>query len=137
MESIDLELLVSADVIAIDEAQFFGDELVPFVRKLVDSYHKYVIVGGLDGNYKRQKFGHVLDLLPLADNVTKLHAYCKPCSTSKTLRAAIFTHYIGDLRDTLIVGGADDYQPVCRRCYLKLTDYDKNNEELKLLELDV
>lgn len=134
LNSVDLELVNAADVIGIDEAQFFDEELVPFVLKLVEEYHKYVIVAGLDGTYKRKKFGHILDLIPYADNVTKLHAYCKPCSLrSKSLRSAIFTHYNGDSNDIIVVGGADTYQAVCRKCYL---DLNKVNPDIKLLCLE-
>jgi len=121
LNTIDLKLVIDADVIAIDEAQFFEYELVAFVLDLVEQYDKYVLVAGLDGNYKRQKFGYILDLIPYADNVTKLHAYCKPCSTrSKKLETALFTNYNGNTNELIVIGGANEYEAVCRKCYLEL-----------------
>jgi len=135
LNSIDLELLIEADAIAIDEAQFFENELVEFVANLVDKYDKYVLVAGLDGSYKRHKIGHVLDLIPYADNVTKLHAYCKQCSgRTKALQTALFTHYNGDSKDIINVGGAEQYEAVCRKCYLKLNNNDENLLRLTLVK---
>lgn len=134
LESLDIEYLIKFDVIGIDEAQFFDANIVQFVLNLVEDHNKYLLVAGLDGTYKRNKFGHILDLIPYADNVTKLHAYCKPCSQrSKTLRAAIFTHYNGDSNDLIVVGGEGMYEAVCRSCYLAL---NKPPSEIKLLCLD-
>lgn len=110
------------DVIGIDEAQFFEKELVTFVKDLVDVHKKYVIVTGLNGSYKREKMGYILDLIPIADSIIQLHAYCKRCLTiHKTLRPALFTYYTGTLDNIIVVGGAEKYQAVCRECYLELT----------------
>ena len=123
LSSLSVEFLKEFDVIGIDEAQFFDETLVSFVRDLVDVHKKYVIVVGLDGDFRRQKFGYILDLIPIADNVTKLHAYCKRCAEhKKTLVNALFTHYIAqeELDSTVNVGGAEKYQALCRDCYLEL-----------------
>ena len=120
---LSIDVLIQFDVIGIDEAQFFDDTLVPFVQNLVDVHKKYVIVVGLDGNFRREKFGHILELIPIADNVTKLHAYCKRCAErKKTLVNASFTHYVQGScdGDTVIVGGAEKYIALCRDCYLEL-----------------
>ena len=118
-EKIDLK---SFDVIGIDEAQFFGRDLIPFVINLVDNMKKYVIVVGLDGNFRRERFGNILDLVPLADNVVKLHAFCKHCASSeKILRPALFSLYTAASTPTttdIIVGGPEKFEPVCRACYL-------------------
>ena len=109
------------DVIGIDETQFFSKNIVDFVLQLVEKHNKYVIVSGLDGDFRRNKFGHLLDLIPFADNVTKLHAYCKPCAENKkTLVTALFTNYQNDTHETVIVGAGEKYQPVCRKCYLHI-----------------
>ena len=120
LESIEMSSLSPFDVIGIDEAQFFGEELVSFVKKLVENHNKYVIIVGLDGDYRREKFGYLLDLIPLADNVVKLHAYCKRCAENhKTLRNALFTHRTVAVNG-ILVGGSESYDPVCRGCYLEL-----------------
>ncbi|KAJ9686864.1 hypothetical protein PVL29_015634 [Vitis rotundifolia] len=66
------------EVIGIDEAQFFED-LYDFCCEVADHDGKTVIVAGLDGDYLRRSFGSVLDVIPLADSVTKLTARCELC----------------------------------------------------------
>lgn len=65
-------------VLAIDEAQFFPD-LSEFCLNAVDHEGKHVIVAGLSGDSNRQKFGQLLDLMPLADDVMKLTSKCAFC----------------------------------------------------------
>lgn len=108
------------DVIGIDETNLFGPEIVPFVLHLVEKLGKYVIVVGLDSTSERKKFGHIVDLIPYADNVTKLHAYCKNCVGKGQLKTAIFTHRNSDDKNTVLIGADEHYQAVCRKCYLEL-----------------
>jgi len=109
------------DVIGIDEAQFF-DDLVDVVEKMVEKEGKHVIVSGLNGDFRRRKFGHLLDLEPLSDSYTKLQSYCKQCamSTPKKRTLAPFSHRISRVGDVNEVGGYNKYIPVCRECYLHL-----------------
>ncbi|KAK6917845.1 Thymidine kinase [Dillenia turbinata] len=100
------------DVIGIDEAQFFGD-LYDFCRKAADYDGKTLIVAGLDGDYLRRSFGQVLDIIPLADTVTKLTARCEVCN-----RQAFFTLRKTDETQKELIGGADVYMPVCRQHYV-------------------
>eukprot|EP00878_Enallax_costatus_P018410 GHUV01019380.1.p1 GENE.GHUV01019380.1~~GHUV01019380.1.p1 ORF type:complete len:441 (+),score=107.47 GHUV01019380.1:306-1628(+) len=65
-------------VLAIDEAQFFPD-LLEFCRTAVDFEGKHVIVAGLSGDFKRQRFGQLLELMPLADSITQLASKCAFC----------------------------------------------------------
>lgn len=119
LESINKALIEEADVIAIDEAHFFPD--LNLAVEWVDKLHKRVIIASLDGNYKRERFGKVLDLIPKADTVTKLSAYCVLCSKNKILRPAIFTHKFvkPNTADTIVdVGAHDKYASLCRACYL-------------------
>ena len=109
--------LKSTDVIGIDEAQFFPD-LMKCVR-WVEDFGVTVIVCGLDGDFERKKFGQILDLIPYSDSVTKLHAYCRECCDHKKLRSGVFTQRTIKNDDTIVVGGKEIYQPVCRECYLK------------------
>ena len=131
MKTTDLSCIATSDisqfdVIGIDEAQFFDESLIHFVHDMVDNHKKYVLVVGLDGDFKRQKFGHILDLIPFADNVAKLHAFCKRCASErKVLVNALFTHYTAAEQfsdDSIKVGGAEKYEAVCRECYLALQD---------------
>ncbi|XAR65736.1 Thymidine kinase [Bertholletia excelsa] len=100
------------DVIGIDEAQFF-DDLYDFCSKAADCDGKTVIVAGLDGDYMRRKFGSVLDIIPLADSVTKLTARCELCG-----KRAFFTLRRTEEMQTELIGGADIYMPVCRKHYV-------------------
>ena len=70
--------LAAADVLAIDEAQFFPD-LLPFATGAADLGGKTVIVAGLDGDFRRRPFGGVGGLLPHADTITKLASACAVC----------------------------------------------------------
>ncbi|KAK9809157.1 hypothetical protein WJX72_010378 [[Myrmecia] bisecta] len=104
-----------AEVIAIDEAQFFPD-LHQFCTDAADRDGKLVILAGLDGDFKRKRFGQVLDLIPVADSVTKLKANCAYCSS----RALFSLRIAADDRQE-VVGGADKYAPVCRQHYVSLS----------------
>jgi thymidine kinase len=106
------KIRVSAcEVILINEAQFFPD-LERFVIKMLE-YGKKVYLCGLDGDFKRHKFGQILDLIPLCDKITKLTSLCSLC---KNGTPGIFTKRITD-EETQIVVGVDNYIPVCRICY--------------------
>ncbi|KAG5252445.1 thymidine kinase [Salix suchowensis] len=100
------------DVIGIDEAQFFED-LYDFCHEVADHDGKTVIVAGLDGDYLRRSFGSVLDIIPLADSVTKLSAQCEICG-----KRAAFTLRKTEETQTELIGGTDVYMPVCRHHYV-------------------
>jgi thymidine kinase len=105
-------ILESCHTILIDEAQFFPDLLKSI--ELVDFYKKTVIIFGLDGDFKREKFGNILDLIPYADSVEKLCARCNNCNNK-----AIFSHRIIQEKTQIIIGNKDIYIPLCRKCYLQ------------------
>uniref|UniRef100_A0A0D9VNK5 Thymidine kinase n=1 Tax=Leersia perrieri TaxID=77586 RepID=A0A0D9VNK5_9ORYZ len=111
-DKLGTEAYDKVDVIGIDEAQFF-DDLHDFCCNAADRDGKIVVVAGLDGDYKRNKFGSVLDIIPLADSVTKLTARCELCG-----RRAFFTLRKTRETKTELIGGADVYMPVCRQHYL-------------------
>lgn len=100
------------DVIGIDEAQFF-DDLYDFCREAADHDGKTVIVAGLDGDYLRKSFGSVLDIIPLADSITKLNARCEICGKN-----AYFTLRKTQDKQVELIGGVDVYMPVCRQHYV-------------------
>lgn len=107
---------IDAKLIMIEEGQFFPD-LYEFVTEAVEVLGKDVIVVGLDGDSERRPFGKILDLLPLADKVTKLTSLCKRCGDGT---AAIFSACVKGQKDGQIcVGGADMYEPMCRKHYLE------------------
>ena len=106
----------AADVIAIDEGQFMPD-LVPFVKKCVEERGQKVYVAGLDADYRRERFGDILDLIPLCDSVTRLRGTCAECGGESLFSRRIASN---GLENVLSVGGSDKYAPACRACYLKL-----------------
>lgn len=105
-----VSLLDDFDVFAIDEGQFFDD--LQFTIELVNTHNKIVIISGLDGDYKQQKFGHIIDLIPQCDSLIKLHAMCKICNDG-TL--ASFSKRVIQNENQEMVGGNESYIAVCRK----------------------
>jgi thymidine kinase len=103
-----------ADVILINEGQFFK-KLKDVVLEMVEKYQKIVYICGLDGDFKRNKFGDLLELIPYCDKVNKLNSLCSQCKNGKK---GIFSCRI--TRETSqVVIGSDNYKPLCRSCYLE------------------
>jgi len=103
-----------AQVILINEAQFFGD-IVPWVTSAVEKYNKNVYVCGLNSDFRRKPFGNWLDLELICDKVTQLTSWCGFCKKQK----ALFSHRLSNETDTIVIG-SDNYIPVCRKCWLTL-----------------
>lgn len=103
-------------VVAIDEAQFFDLELIQVLNDLAKKGVR-VIVAGLDMDYLGQPFGPMPTLLCSAEYVTKVHAICVSCGN-----LAQFSHRTSKKDGQVLVGATENYQPVCRTCYNKLTD---------------
>lgn len=102
-----------ADIIAINEGQFFPD-LYDMVTLIADNYNKTVIICGLDGDFNRQPFGDILKLIPHAEDLCKLSALCGVCNDGTN---AAFTKRITKSTETVLIGGSESYIPVCRKCY--------------------
>jgi thymidine kinase len=98
-------------VIGIDEANFFGQELVDVAGQLADS-GKQVIVAGLDTDYMGRPFPPLPDLLTLAESITKTLAICMRCGNP-----AKHTQRLVESTDLIVVGAADIYEARCRRCF--------------------
>ena len=99
------------EIILINEGQFFKD-LYDFINWGL-SYNLKIYVCGLDGDFERNKFGQILDIIPLCDKVYKLTSLCAIC---KNGTPGIFSKRItNELEQTVI--GSDNYLPVCRKCY--------------------
>ena len=109
----DAEKLRGADVILINEGQFFED-LYEVVIDMLDN-NKIIYVAGLDGDFERKKFGQILDLVPLSDKVTKLTSLCSQCKNGTN---AIFSMRLSTEKQQTLVGSSN-YLPVCRKCYNK------------------
>lgn len=106
-----LLMMNDADVIGIDEAQFFDAEIIEVCEKLALKGVR-VIVAGLDMDYKGKPFGPMPQLLAVADYITKLHAICMKCGNIANIS------YRKTLQETqLLLGEKDVYEPRCRKCY--------------------
>jgi len=121
---IETELYSKADIIIIEEAQFFKD-LYKFSIISADIKNKTLIVVGLDGDFQRKPFGDILKLIPCSDKVTKLNAFCKLCN-DETL--ANFTKRCSNNTEQELVGADDIYMAVCRKHYLN----EKSNIDCKV-----
>ncbi len=108
-----LLLAVDADVIGIDEAQFFNDGIIPVCETLV-MQGKRVIVAGLDMDYLGKPFGPMPQLLAIADFITKLHAICVQCG-----HLANVSYRTSTEEGTVVLGEKNNYEPRCRICATK------------------
>jgi len=116
VETLDGIYVKGYDMVVIEEAQFF-ENLYSFVIDTVEVHKKKVIVAGLDGDSDRKPFGEILDLIPIADTITKCTSYCKQCNDGTS---ALFSALVkGEKTGQVCVGGSDRYEPMCRKHYLE------------------
>jgi len=104
---------LKSDVIAIDEAQFFDDELVTISRDLANQ-GKRVIIAGLDMDYEGNPFGPMPKIMAIAEQVTKVHAVCIECGS-----LASFSSRKSTEESLILVGEKEAYKPLCRTCFNK------------------
>ena len=107
--------VLASKVILINEGQFFID-LYDWTKEMVEGHNKKLQICGLDGDSNRQKFGQMLDLIPLCDKVIKLRSLCAIC---KNGTKAPFTLRTIHSNEQVLIGSEDSYKPVCRRCYIQ------------------
>ena len=106
-----LLLANDVDVVGIDEAQFFDNELADVCNTLANRGIR-VIVAGLDMDFKGNPFGPMPALMAVADHVTKVHAICVRCGN-----LAQFSHRTTRTDKLVLLGETDAYEPLCRNCY--------------------
>jgi len=116
--------IIDYDVILINEGQFFKD-ILEFCKLYCDIHSKHIIVCGLDGDYMRKPFGQINELISIADDVTKLKAFCTECNDGTP---GIFTYRLSNVKEQVSIN--NDYIPLCRKHYLSLS----NNKENKSLD---
>ena len=109
---IDRTEILKYDIILINEGQFFED-LYEWIYYFVDNHNIDIYVCGLDSDFKRNKFGQMIDLIPIADKVTKLTAWCVLC---KNKTPAIYSHRLSNEKEQCIIGSSN-YIPLCRNCF--------------------
>ena len=116
VEDIKRRIEPSSRVIAIDEAQFLGDDLIAFVQDLADA-GKRVIIAGLDQDFRAEPFGPMPQLLARAEVVKKLTAICgcgRAATRTQRLIAGQPAHYDDPI---ILVGTKESYEPRCRSCH--------------------
>jgi thymidine kinase len=100
-----------ADVVGIDEAQFFDDGLVEVCQQLANDGRRVIVVG-LDTDYRADPFDPMPQLMAVAEHVTKLHAVCVECGAP-----ANHSQRIVPGEDRVLVGATEAYEPRCRQCF--------------------
>jgi thymidine kinase len=106
-----LDVASHIDVIGIDEAQFFDENLKAVCEELALRGHR-VIVAGLDMDFRGRPFGPMPDLLAVAEYITKLHAICNHCGNLAT-----HTYRLTTDSETVVLGEKDIYEARCRHCF--------------------
>lgn len=117
-----LQHALEAQVVGIDEAQFFDDSLVKVCQTLANM-GKRVIVAGLDQDYRGKPFEPIPQLLAVAEYITKTHAICVICGNP-----ANHTYRTSTEKGTVVVGASDKYEARCRNCFIPPNE-EENEEE--------
>jgi thymidine kinase len=107
------------DVVGIDEAQFFDDEIVRVCNDLANKGVR-VIVAGLDMDFKGNPFGPMPNLMATAEYVTKVHAVC-----TRTGNLAQYSYRKAKSDNLVLLGEVDEYEPLSRAAYYKAMMRDK------------
>ena len=105
------EKIKNYDVIGIDEGQFFPD-LVEVCEELA-LMRKTVVVAALNGDFRMEPFPVIANLIPKADKIKLLKAYCFKCH-----RDAKYTLRIVQSNETVLIGAGEAYKPACRECHV-------------------
>jgi thymidine kinase len=100
-----------AEVIGLDEAQFFDESIVDVCDKLANA-GKRVIIAGLDMDYLGKPFGCMPQLMSIAEYVTKVHAICMVCG-----EVASHSYRLSSSNERVLLGETDLYEARCRRCF--------------------
>ena len=107
------------DVVGIDEAQFFDDEIVRVCNDLANKGVR-VIIAGLDMDFKGNPFGPMPSLMATAEYVTKVHAVC-----TRTGNLAQYSYRKAKSDDLVLLGEVDEYEPLSRAAFYKAMLSDK------------
>ena len=114
-----LKKIDNCDVVAIDEAQFFDDLIVPVCNKIANKGVR-VIIAGLDMDYLGNPFGPMPNLMAISEYVTKVHAVCK-----KSGNIANYSYRKNNKKDIVVIGEKDKYEPLSRSVFYKKMNKNK------------
>jgi len=126
------------DVIAIDELQFFDENIVKVITKLMNDGKK-VIGTGLELDFKAEPFGSMPALMCIATKVDKLYAVCMKCGSENATRTQrLIDGKPADKNSPLImIGGDETYEARCVKCYeLPDKELEKKKRGFKLLNFE-
>ncbi|TFB08898.1 thymidine kinase [Candidatus Atribacteria bacterium MT.SAG.1] len=105
------------EVIAIDEAQFYDDDIVSICQKLANQ-GKRVIVAGLDQDFRGEPFGPIPKLLAIAEYINKLQAICMVCGNTASMTQRLVNGQPAKYSDsTILIGAKESYEARCRKCH--------------------
>jgi thymidine kinase len=104
-------LATNCEVVGIDEAQFFDDEIVEVCTKLANQ-GKRIIVAGLDMDFRGKPFGAMPALMAIAEYVTKVHAICMKCGA-----VASYSYRLVYSEEKILLGETEKYEARCRKCF--------------------
>lgn len=106
------------EVIAIDEAQFYSDDIITICQKLADQ-GKRVIIAGLDQNFRGEPFGPMPKLLAIAEYIDKLQAICMVCGNPASRTQRLVNREPAKYSDpTILIGAKETYEARCRKCHV-------------------
>ena len=108
-----LDIPEDIQVVGIDEAQFFDENLVDVCQTLANRGVR-VIIAGLDTDFLGKPFGPMPSLMAVAEDVQKVHAICVKCGN-----LANHSHRLSKNENLVVLGEKDVYEPLCRECYNK------------------
>ena len=114
-----LKKIDNCDVVAIDEAQFFDDLIVPVCNKIANNGVR-VIIAGLDMDYLGNPFGPMPNLMAISEYVTKVHAVCKQSGN-----IANYSFRKNKKKDIVVIGEKDKYEPLSRSVFYKKMNKNK------------
>ncbi|MBM7095567.1 MULTISPECIES: thymidine kinase [Alteribacter] len=104
-------------VVAIDEVQFFDEDVLDVVQTLADEGIR-VICAGLDQDFRGEPFGCMPQLMAVAETVTKLQAICLSCGSPASRTQRLINGKPASYDDPIIlVGASESYEPRCRHCH--------------------
>jgi len=112
----------TCDVVGIDEAQFFDDEIVTVCNDLANKGVR-VVVAGLDMDFKGNPFGPMPALMATAEYVTKVHAIC-----TRTGNLASYSFRKSNNDDLVMLGETEEYEPLSRAAFYKAMLKEKVKE---------
>lgn len=115
-----LDIPDDIQVVGIDEAQFFQDNIIDVCQQLAGRGVR-VIIAGLDMDFQGKPFGPMPSLMAIAEDVQKVHAICVKCGN-----LANHSHRLSKNENLVVLGEKDIYEPLCRKCFNEAISKESN-----------